>query len=158
MYEEVIEKISGELTNHPLPQKPKTFGKEYEFPEDLTMITSMTLGNWLLKLSAWRGYTIRLLAKAEMEFTIMDDTFNAKVTKQLAAISEKRLTKEQAVGKVLGDEKDAKLKVRVIEKHGQLVMLKRLLEIYTTQFEAISREISRRGIEARLVQQGVSSE
>lgn len=156
MYENAINKISQELLTHSLPSRPKSFGKEYDFPEDISGVQSMHLGNWLLKLAAWRGYTIRLLAKTEMEFTIMDDAFNAKVTKQLAQITEKRITKEQAVGKVLADPESTQLKVKLIEKHGQLVSMKRLLEIYTTQFEAISREISRRGIESRLVQQGVS--
>jgi len=156
MYERAIAKVNIDLSSHPLPMRPKSFGKEYEFPEEVGNIPSLHLGNWLLKLAAWRGYTIRLLSQVEMEFTIMDDTFNAKVTKQLAMISDKRITKDQAVGKVLAEADDAQLKVKVIEKHGQLVSLKRLLEIYTIQFEAVSREISRRGIESKLVQQGVN--
>ena len=154
MYEDAMKRADLEISNHPLPLKPKSFGKEYEFPEEVSNIPSLQLGNWLLKLAAWRGYTIRIVARIEMEYTIMDETFNAKVTKQLAQTSDKRITKEQAVGKVLSDPEDTKLKVKVIEKHGQLVALKRILEIYTTQFEAISREISRRGIESRAMQQG----
>lgn len=151
-YERDIDVATNAMKSYPLPMKPKSFGKEYDFPEDIGNIPSMQLGNWLLKLAAWRGYTVRLLAQVEMEHTILDETFNAKVTKQLAGASEKRVTKDQAVGKVLADLEDSQLKAKVIEKHGQLVGLKRILEIYTVQFEAVSREISRRGIEAKVMQ------
>jgi hypothetical protein len=70
--------------------------------------------------------------------------------------SEVKLTKDLALGHVLLDQENAKLRLDYITKEAQVVALKRILEIYTSQFDAISREISRRGIESRIIQQGVS--
>ena len=157
MYKDAISKIQKDLVaNHSLPSKPASFGSEYEFPDDMDHVQSLTLGSWLMKLAAWRGYTLRLLASAEMELTIMEDVLASKVSKEIAANLPVKVTKDQALGTVIKQPENATIKSDLILKQGQVVALKRILEIYTTQFEAISREISRRSIESRLIHQGVS--
>jgi hypothetical protein len=137
-----------------LPVQPSSFGQEYQFPEDVADLPSITLGGWLLKLAGWRGYVIRLLSEAEMEEVVMEEFLNTKIAIEIAKGTEKKITKDQALGKVVATPEGASVKMRLITKSGQVISLKRVLEIYTTQFEAVSREISRRGIESRIVSQG----
>jgi hypothetical protein len=138
-----------------LPSKPASFGQEYTFPEGIENLPSMILGGWLLKLAAWRGYVIRLLSKIEMDEKVLEEFLQTKIAVQIAKGTEKKITKDQALGRVVLEKEGSELRSELIAKSAQVVSLKRVLEIYTTQFEAISREISRRGIESRLIQQGV---
>lgn len=157
MYRDAINKVQKDLSlNHSLPSRPKSFGSEYEFPDNMDNLSSIILGSWLMKLAAWRGYTLRLLASAEMETTIIEDVIASKVSTEIAAALPLKLTKDQAIGSVLKRSENATIKSELIVKQGHVVALKRILEIYTTQFEAISREISRRSIESRLIHQGVN--
>jgi hypothetical protein len=155
-YTEEITKLKDALyKNHSMPFKPASFGTEYEFPEEVSKLPSITLGSWLVKMAAWRGYTLRMLAGAEMEEKVMEEYLASKIALKMAT-SEVKLTKDLALGHVLLDQENAKLRLDYITKEAQVVALKRILEIYTSQFDAISREISRRGIESRIIQQGVS--
>jgi hypothetical protein len=139
-----------------LPGRPVSFGKEYQFPDGVENLPSFELGGWLLKFAAWRGYIIRVLSQAEMEEKVLEEFIATKVAVQVSKGTDKKITKDQALGKVIGEIGGAELRSDLIAKQAQVVSLKRILEIYTVQFEAISREISRRGIESRLVQQGVA--
>jgi hypothetical protein len=148
-YQEGINRVNAEVKKFSLPVQPKTFGKEYAFPEDVTNVTSAELGNWLMKLASWRGYTLKLIAQADTEFSIMEETFNTMVAKELSKETDKRVTKDMAIGKVLAIEGMGQLKVQLIEKKAYVDSLKTVCEIYTVQFECVSREISRRNIESR---------
>jgi len=138
-----------------MPYKPSSFGKEYSFPESVSDLPSLEIGGWLLKMAAWRGYVLRLLAQVELDEKILEEFLNTKIAVEIAKEKDKRMTKDQALGKVVLTNEGETLRTDLIAKQAQVVNLKRVLEIYTTQFEAISREISRRGIESQLVKQGV---
>lgn len=154
-----IDKINAKLDKFPLPQKPSTFGEEYSFPQDITNITSIDLGRWMFKLAAWKGYALKMLAYAETELAIVDDLYDANLAKYLGAMEPDRLMKKEAmIGKALNsDEKLKSLKSRLVLKSGEVAGVKRITEIYTLQLEVISREISRRGMDLKLMQKAILS-
>jgi hypothetical protein len=140
-----------------VPNKPSTFGKAYNFPEDVANVSSMDLGKWLFRLAGWKGYVIKMLSTAESVSYIMNEVLESKATMKMAQYaSDKRIVKEVLRGKVIGEDPELKeLKCKCIEKNGEIMMLKRLLEMYSSQLDVISREISRRSLEIKLMQTGI---
>jgi len=147
----VISKINDKLDKFPLPQKPKTFGDVYEFPEDIANVTSIDLGRWMFKIAAWKGYALKILAYAETEHAIIDDLYDATLATTLGSMEPDKMSKKEAlIGKALNaDEKLKSLKSRVIAKSGEVAGIKRIVEIYSLQLEVVSREISRRNQDVR---------
>jgi hypothetical protein len=147
---EMVEKKMRELS---MPSSPDLFGKEYKFPEASTGIKTEDLGNWLMKLSSWKGYTIRLLARADIERIIIDESVDIAVAKSLSAELKagKKVTKDAVLGAMILDEKFRELRTRLIEKKAECASLKMVIDIYSTQLDAISREISRRGQELQVM-------
>lgn len=146
-----FQKITNKLNQFPLPMKPKDFGEEYEFPNDIAGVSSNTLGKWLFKLSAWKGYTLRTLAYSEMRNSILEDNFHSIVSQKMAGIkSDKKIVKEAMIGQIINENDDIEqLQSDLIERKSYTVALKRLVELYSVQIDVISREISRRGMEAK---------
>ena len=154
------EKYNGIVTGVPTPTKPSTFGKPYTFPEDVAGIGSTDLGRWLFKLAGWKGYTIKMLAVSDSVNYVMNEVLEAKITMKMATfVSDKKLVKDALRGKIIGDDTELKeLKCKCIEKTGEVMMLKRLLDLYSSQLDMISREISRRNLEMRNAQTGLIKE
>ena len=154
------EKYTSMVTGFPTPTKPSTFGKPYTFPEDVAGIGSTDLGRWLFKLAGWKGYTIKMLAVSDSVNYVMNEVLEAKITMKMATfVSDKKLVKDALRGKIIGDDTELKeLKCKCIEKTGEVMMLKRLLDLYSSQLDMISREISRRNLEMRNAQTGLIKE
>ena len=160
MSEEIILKpLREKISKFPLPQKPVTFGQSYVFPEDATVLTSPQLGNWMFKLAGWKGYALHQLAFVEMESSVMEDVYTAKMEMAMSQVqSEKKLVKETLRGQVLSSNKEiSELKARCMEKVGTLVALKRIVELYTIQLEIVSRELTRRTYDLKLMQKGIQN-
>ncbi len=155
-----MEKIEKRLFSYSLPNKPTSFGVDYDFPEDITNITTHELGKWMFKLAAWKGYALRMAALAESEARLVEDSFEVLLAKISSEIQvEKRINKEILNGKALA--KDAnlqKLKIRKMETSSESIALRRVLEIYTMQIEIISREISRRALDLKIQEKGLGNE
>jgi hypothetical protein len=145
------EKYNKIITGFPTPNKPSTFGKPYTFPEDIAGVGSTDLGKWLFKLAGWKGYTVKLLAVADSVNYVMNEVLEAKITMKMATfVSDKKMVKDALRGKIIGEDAELKeLKCRSIEKTGEVMMLKRLLEMYSSQLDIVSREISRRDQELK---------
>lgn len=145
------------VTGFPIPTKPSTFGKPYTFPEDVAGIGSTDLGKWLFKLAGWKGYTVKLLAVADSVNYVMNEVLEAKITMKMATyVTDKKMVKEAMRGKIIGEDAELKeLKCKAIEKTGEVMMLKRLLDMYSSQLDIVSREISRRNIDVKLIQTGI---
>lgn len=152
-----IEKIENKLATYSLPNKPTTFGQDYDFPEDVNKITSHDLGKWMFKLASWKGYSLRMSSLAESEASLIEDAFDVLLSKAISEIeTDKRLNKEVLTGKALAGNLDLqKLKIRSMESSAEVIALKRILEIYTMQIEIISREISRRTLDLKIQEKGL---
>jgi len=152
-----MEKIENKLATYSLPNKPTTFGKDYDFPEDINKLTSQELGKWMFKLASWKGYSLRMASVAESEASLVEDAYNVLLSKAASeVILEKRINKELLSGRALASNPDLqKLKVRFMETSAEVIALKRVLEIYTMEIEIISREISRRSLDLKIQEKGL---
>lgn len=143
------------------PKKPKDFGFEYEFPNDFSALSSDELAHWLSQLAEWEGYAMRLLAESEVQLNILEESFECIIAKQTVDSSEeagKKVTKDYVLGVVLKIEGYSNIKKRIISKKSEVLSLKRLVDLYSLQFSAISREISRRSMEVKSIQKGLVTE
>jgi hypothetical protein len=151
--------IQEEIKNFSLPLKPKSFGSEYQFPEEVSNLSSIELGNWMFKLAAWKGYTLRLLAFYEIERSWLKSQHDNRVAKKIAQESDsnKKITKDHALGLLIVSGEDFRqIKEKLIIKESALEGLRQILEIYSMQIEILSREISRRSLDLKLTQRGIS--
>jgi len=150
--------VKSKLSVHPLPQKSSSYAEEYEFPNDVTDVSFDDLGKWLFRLAGWQGYVLRLLGVSEVEKSIMTDTFNMAVSKGINK-KEKRVSKELAASEMMQENVQLReLKIALIEKDAEVLGLKRVADIYSFQYEAISREITRRAIEQKRTSHGLMPE
>ena len=98
----MLEEVKNKLNQFSLPSKPKTFGQEYTFPEDIEKVLSPELGNWMFKLAAWKGYSLRLYATLEIEKSWVENKHNNRLAKQIAQGSnDKRMSKDHALGQLI---------------------------------------------------------
>jgi hypothetical protein len=152
--DESIKRIEEKQKVFSLPKQPKTFGSEYFFPEDMQVLDSDQLGQWISRLSAWRGFVLRDLAKVESEAIMLEDSYDLAISRKLGEFEDpKKMSKDMIIGKVLNDPANAELKNLkhlAMEKRAEVNSLKRIVEIYTIQNEAVSREITRRSIEYKI--------
>jgi len=153
----MLEEVKNKLNQFSLPAKPKTFGQEYFFPEDISKVLLQELGTLMFKLAAWKGYSLRLLATLDIEKSWLENKHNNKIAKQIAqTTNEKRITKDNALGQlILNDEEFRKLKEQLIIKEAEVSSLREVVEIYSMQIEVCSREVSRRSLDLQLKQRGI---
>lgn len=156
----MLDNVKNNLNQFSLPSKPKTFGKEYYFPEDIDKLLSHELGSWMFKLAAWKGYSLRCLANLEIEKSWLKSKHDNRIARRIAkdSIDNKKITKDHAIGAlILEDEEFKKIRENLIIKESEVESLKQIVEIYTMQIEVISREISRRTLDMKLMQSGIVS-
>jgi hypothetical protein len=156
----IEDEIKKKLGNYSLPSKPKSFGTEYYFPDNISTLPSSELGDWMFKLAAWKGYSLRMLANLEIERTLIKGKHDNLVSMAVSRLStdNRRVTRDYALGKVIEDGGDFKnVRQRLITKEAEVESLKQVVEIYAMQIEVISREISRRTLELKLMQSGIGS-
>jgi hypothetical protein len=94
-----------------------------------------------------------------MEVTVMEDVYTAKMEMAMSQVqSEKKLVKETLRGQVMTSNKEInELKARCMERAGMLAALKRIVELYTIQLEIVSRELTRRTYDLKLMQKGIQN-
>ena len=153
--------ISNELKKYSLPSKPKTFGEEYYFPETIETISSADLGSWMFRLAAWKGYALRMFSNVENDRIFLKGKHDNKLAQKIAQNSDdkKRITKDHALGMLIKEDEEFKdVRGRLIRKEAELESLRQVIEIYSMQIEVVSREISRRALDIKMIQKGISEE
>ena len=157
----MIEEARKKLGTFSLPAKPKTFGEAYLFPEEIMNLSSADLGNWMFKLAAWKGYAIRLMADSEIDRAGYKAKHDNRVAKKIAQGSMEglKITKDGALGElIIGDEEFKDIRQRLIVKDAEVESLKQVVEIYAMQIDVVSREISRRALDIKMAQRGITEE
>jgi len=135
----------------PLPKRPLGFMEEYEFPDDVTALTSVQLGQLMGRLSGWQNYGTRLLGMAEMDLHAFETIYELLLGRAMArCASEKRLVKEvlRAVA-VDSDPVLTRLTRALVTKRAATEVLKMQVEIYKSHWVALSREQARRSDEIK---------
>ena len=135
---------------YPVPERPEG-NHHYTFPINADRLTDIEIDNWLLFLGAWRSYLNYQISRLDGEHSILSEGYDLLLSSKVAILekeSEKRLLKDSLKGQALAeDDQLQQLKIRTIELNGELKLLKGRLSLYDSQFETISRVITRRGQE-----------
>jgi len=151
---ETSRRIINSYSNLPSPMEPN-WGGEFSFPVVADNLTDNELDNWMLRLGAWRGYVASQLSELESRLSIIDSAFELKVGTAMSAVelpSDRRTVKEIVRSlAITGDEELLEIQGEIFTLKATIKLLRGKLDFYTTQFETISRVVSRRGQErARL--------
>ena len=135
---------------YPVPERPDG-NHHYTFPINADRLTDVEIDNWLLFLGAWRSYLNYQISRLDGEHSVLSEGYDLLLSSKVAVLekeSEKRLLKDSLKGQALAeDDQLQQLKIRTIELNGELKLLKGRLSLYDSQFETISRVITRRGQE-----------
>ena len=135
---------------YPVPERPEG-NHHYTFPLNADRLTDVEIDNWLLFLGAWRSYLNYQISRLDGEHSVLSEGYDLLLSSKVAVLekeSEKRLLKDSLKGQALAeDDQLQQLKIRTIELNGELKLLKGRLSLYDSQFETISRVITRRGQE-----------
>jgi hypothetical protein len=135
---------------YPVPERPEG-NHHYTFPINADRLTDVEIDNWLLFLGAWRSYLNYQISRLDGEHSILSEGYDLLLSAKVAILereSEKRLLKDSLKGQALAEDDELQqLKIRTIELNGELKLLKGRLSLYDSQFETISRLVTRRGQE-----------
>jgi hypothetical protein len=145
---------AGELRtldeDYPSPIRPVS-GTTYSFPSNADNLSDTALDDWLLFLGAWRGHMVYQLSKIDGELYILTEGYSLLQSTAIARLesdSSKKLLKDSLIGQALVENPELQtLKLRVIDLSAELKILKGRLSLYESQFDTISRVVTRRGQE-----------
>lgn len=129
-------------------QKPKSYGEQIRFPEDIAGLTTEGLGQLMMKLTAHRGYALYQLAVTDVRYagvkSLYEDEYR-KVTSVLDTNKKTRVTVQQEALDASPELRD--LKELMDRLAAEVGLLDRLQKIYEIQITSLSRELSRRHME-----------
>jgi len=135
---------------YPVPERPDG-NHHYTFPINADRLTDVEIDNWLLFLGAWRSYLNYQISRLDGEHSVLSEGYDLLLSSKVAVLekeSEKRLLKDSLKGQALAeDDQLQQLKIRTIGLNGELKLLKGRLSLYDSQFDTISRVVTRRGQE-----------
>lgn len=145
---------AGELRvldgDYPTPERPVS-GATYAFPSNADNLADSELDTWLLFLGSWRGHVVYQISKIEGELYILQEGYSLMLSTAIARLendSSKKLLKDSLIGQALLENPDLQtLKLRIIDLNGEIKILKGRLSLYESQFDTVSRVVTRRGQE-----------
>lgn len=132
-----------------LSKNPVLIEKEFAFPSDPTTISGEELSALLLKITAWRSYSLRQLALVNTKRESLKIRYERTVRKYMLGDT-KGKTKDKIIAEAHAsesglDDVEDQLKAAWVEEN----TWQKILEIYSIQMEAVSKELSRRSAELR---------
>jgi len=131
------------IRKFPIPEKPDSFDEPYKFPEDLTVLNSDELGKWMSRLTAYKGYVMYLLAKAEIN-AMFEESRHKMMVAQECADREGRGTATSIKNEVAALEQVRELQQKIDDHKKDTIFYTMLKDVYQSQGDVVSREISRR--------------
>ena len=151
IFEENKKKISK--LHLPLPVMPKYESPEFNWPDDPSNLNNTQLGQMMLQMAGFYGYTQRLLGILESELTLVDAELKLKVNAASVPIRKElgRLNNEVIEAAVISNNEEfTPLYKRKLELLSIRDQLQSRLLIYEKFYQALSREQSRRDTETRI--------
>ena len=135
-----------DINELPFPEKPKSFGRTYEFPEDTTILTSEQIGKEMSKLAAFRGYVVACLARAEVKKRMLEERHKITVAEECRCREDGNRTIKAIKDEVLCLDSVKVLSDQVEKSERNTIIFGGLREVYTGQIEVLSRELTRRSM------------
>lgn len=137
----------------PLPARPQAANPEFSFPEDPSLLSSIEVGQWMARFTAYLTYTARLLGNVESELVAVDAEYRLKINMGRDEVMDnlpKRPAAEVVEAEVLRRTPEI---TPLYERRLKLLAVKAQLmariTIFERSYQAMSRELSRREMEAR---------
>jgi len=137
----------------PLPKRPRIKDEEYELPDDFSTLNNVELGQLMSRFASWLGYGQRLLGLAESELVLVESEYRLRVNAAGVAVREElgRVSQDVIADVVLERNEDlTPLYKRKLELTTVKVQLESRLRTYERAWNALSRELSRRELEAKI--------
>ena len=138
----------------PSPKRPTGLDAEYDFPTDPRTLTSEKLGALRLQLSAFHGYLLWLIGKEDVELSAFETVYDLILGDAMNTVAHeqaKRLVNDVLRSvTIMNNETLLGLTRAVIERRARVGRLHAQLTVYEAHLSALSREQSRREMEARL--------
>lgn len=156
IYKQALVRVVELLANSgpPWPQKPADYGEAYEFPQNITSLSSQRLGRLQSRLAGWEGYAQYLLGHADIELSLLQNSFDITLGLKMSELQgngSSRKLKDTLRAQALEEVPELKAAAYALAEKGAVVtLLKAQKSIYDTQRHAASREQSRRADELRL--------
>ena len=139
--------------NLPIPKKPTGTDPEFSFPDDPSALSPTKLGQLMMRFTSYFGYTQWLLGLADSEFALVDSEY--KIHMNAAGIEIR-----ESLGRVAADVVEAAVLKNnssltpLYERRQKLIAVRIQLEsrikIYEKMNYTLSRELTRREMEARI--------
>ena len=137
----------------PLPKRPKIKDEGCELPDDFSTLSNVELGQLMGRFASWLGYGQRLLGLCESELLLVESEYRLKVNAAGVAVREElgRVSQDVIADVVLERNEDlTPLYKRKLELTTVKVQLESRLRTYERAWNALSRELSRRELEAKI--------
>lgn len=156
IYRQALGRVTERLdsTGLPWPSKPTDYGSEYDFPSDITALSGGAIGKLQSRLAGWGGYADRLLALADIDLSLLQNSFDIALNEKMSELQENgssRKLKDTLRAQALAESPDLKRAAYALaEKRAIVAALKAQKSIYDMQRQAVSREQSRRSDELRM--------
>ena len=151
---EIIKEGNLAFDNLRLPwmKHPDSLNEEYDFPTNVTQLSSHSLGSLQLKLSQYLTWTLDILGKDDAELGALTEKFTLLVglkaheEQQLAG----KLVKEIAMARAIdGDERLSAAFDSIAKRKVRITRLKARVAAWQEQVNRLSREQSRREMDMR---------
>jgi class 3 adenylate cyclase len=138
----------------PIPGKPKGKDPQFELPDDPDALKSPRLGDLMMRMSAWLSRSQYLYGLADSELVIVDKEFARELAERGPDIRERigRVAADVVEATMMNENEDEELEELYKRRVKLLSVTKRLesmIKIYERGYQALSRELSRRELEAR---------
>jgi len=139
----------------PLPKKPRAADPEFQYPEDPGILEPIEIGQWMSKFTSYFNYVTSLLGRVTSELVLVEAEYklqvNSRRSEVIANLTITRPAAEVIEAEVLAQHDELG---PLYERRLQLLTIKETLEarakIYERGYQAMSRELSRREMEAKL--------
>jgi hypothetical protein len=131
-------------------KRPKSYGELIEFPESVDGISDQELGNMMLRLTAYRGYGMYLLSTIDVKYAGLKSIYNDELRKTIREqkMETAKRTQTAVENDAINNSPRLQQMVELVERvKAERDLLDRLVGIYEVQVNALSREVTRRGME-----------
>lgn len=138
----------------PAPTKPTDRDPEFTYPTDPADLTSIELGQWMARFNGYFVYAVRTLGAVESKLVAVEAEYRLRINAGRQGVVNRlggRPSAEVVEAEVLLASGDiAPLYKRRLQLLAAKAQLEARARIYEKSFQALSRELSRREMEARI--------
>ena len=156
-WREAVEEARAEVAKKgfPIPKPPEGMSKAYSFPMDVDGLSDPALGKLMLQLTSWHSYTLVQLGWADAEHSALEAIFEMvvgdRVVKAMKELDKKADKASLRASVISADENLRTVFKNLVKLEARVRHYQALADLYISQFNGLSRELSRRHGAASMV-------